>query len=143
MSLGMLAFSGSKEPSESPSSASLPESCPSTAHGEKIPTIGGRRPINSQYAGEVHPSGVEFTEQGFPDFSPYSVAEVEINGLTGDYATDEALANNAAGFDATPDDYVWHHVEDGTTMQLVPKEIHSAVRHTGGSAVIRNGGFDQ
>ncbi|MBX3432810.1 MAG: HNH endonuclease [Pirellulales bacterium] len=31
----------------------------------------------------------------------------------------------------------------GRTLQLVPQDIHSAVKHTGGAAVIRNGGrFD-
>jgi A nuclease of the HNH/ENDO VII superfamily with conserved WHH len=33
--------------------------------------------------------------------------------------------------------YVWHHVEDGETLMLIPKDLHNAVRHTGGSAVIR------
>jgi hypothetical protein len=108
----------------------------------EIPTINGRLPINSRYAGSVHPSGVEFTAQGFPNFGPHAVAEVELEGLTGEYRIDQGLANRAAGFEGTPDGYVWHHVEDGRTMQLVPKELHSAVRHTGGSAIIRNGGFD-
>jgi len=99
--------------------------------------------INSKYAGGVHPSGVPFTEQGFPDFSAHAVAEVEIEGLTGTYDKDAAMANRAAGFDGTPEGYVWHHVEDAKTMQLLPQEVHDAVRHTGGAAVIRNGGgFD-
>jgi len=29
-----------------------------------------------------------------------------------------------------------------TIMQLIPRDIHNATRHTGGSATIRNGGFD-
>jgi len=110
---------------------------------EEIPTIGGCLPINSSYAGPTHPSGVEFTCQGFPDFSPYSEAEVTLDGLTGNYAKDSAMANQAAGFEQTPEGYVWHHVEDGETMQLVPQDIHNAARHTGGAAIIRNGGFDQ
>jgi hypothetical protein len=52
------------------------------------------------------------------------------------------MANQAVGLSKTPTGYVWHHVEDGLTMQLVPQDIHNAARHTGGSAVIRNGGFD-
>lgn len=107
-----------------------------------IPTIGGRRPINSAYAGQVHPSGVRFTEQGFPDFSPYSEANARLTNLTGNYSKDAALANRAVGLHTTPRDYVWHHVEDGVTMQLIPRSVHNAVRHTGGAAVIRNGGFD-
>ena len=53
------------------------------------------------------------------------------------------MANQAVGLSSTPDGYVWHHVEDGKTMQLVPQDIHSQVGHTGGAAVIRNGGFDK
>lgn len=107
-----------------------------------IPTIGGRLPVNSKYAGKVHPSGVKFTEQGFPNFKPYSQAEVEISNLTGRYSIDSRLANAAMGYPSTPQGYLWHHVEDGVTMQLIPKAVHGSVRHTGGAAVIRNGGFD-
>jgi len=59
---------------------------------------------------------VQFTTEGFPDFSPYSQAEVQITGLTGNYAKDAAMANEAVGLDATPEGYVWHHVENGQTM---------------------------
>jgi hypothetical protein len=112
-----------------------------SSHG-KLPTIRGRPAINSKYAGRMHPSGIWFTERGFPDFRPVAVAEVEIPGLTGHYGIDAAMANRAVGLKSTPSGYVWHHVEDGLTMQLVPRPIHNAVRHTGGAAVIRNGGLD-
>ena len=108
-------------------------------------------PVNSRYAGKTYPleklpadlqikypNSVQFKPNGFPDYSPYSKAEVRIKGLTGDYTHDEAIANKATGLDETPKGYVWHHVEDGKTMQLVPKDLHAAVRHTGGAAVIRN-----
>ncbi|MDZ4150282.1 HNH endonuclease, partial [Methylicorpusculum sp.] len=107
-----------------------------------IPTINGRLPINSSYAGQIHPSGIPFTSQGFPDFSSVTKAEVQIQSLTGNYAKDSALANQAVGISQTPTGFVWHHVEDGLTMQLISQDIHNAVRHTGGAAVIRNGGFD-
>ena len=108
-----------------------------------IPKIGGRLPINSKYAGQIHPSGVRFTEQGFPDFGPYAKAEVKLSSLTGVYRADERLANAAVGLKKTPKGFVWHHVEDGVTLQLIPKSLNSSVKHTGGAAVIRNGGFDQ
>lgn len=117
------------------------DSAASHAIQSEIPTIGGRLPINSQFAGRVHPSGVEFTKQGFPNFGPHSVAEVEIKGLTGEIRVDSKLANDALGYPSTPDGFTWHHVEDGQTMQLVPQELHEATRHTGGAAVIRNGGI--
>ena len=31
-----------------------------TNNGAEIPTIGGRKPINSEWAGKTHPSGIEF-----------------------------------------------------------------------------------
>ena len=111
----------------------------------KIPTIGGRKPRNWRLAQglEPHPAGVWFTEQGFPNFRPFAKAEVELEGLTGNYDRDAALANQRAGFAETPQDHTWHHVEDMKTMQLIPTKLHKVVGHTGGMKVIRNGGFDR
>ena len=107
-----------------------------------IPTISGRNPINSKYAGQIHPSGVPFTKQGFPDFSKYVVKQVDIK-LTGSRTKDFALANKKFGFKETPKGYTWHHHENATTLQLIPKKIHDAVKHTGGQAIFKNGGkFD-
>ena len=103
----------------------------------KIQLVNGRKPINSKYAGKTHPSGIKFNEKGFPDFSGQARATVKIDDLTGKYSKDAALANKAAGFSRTPEGFVWHHVEDAKTMQLIPKEVHDSVRHTGGAAVIR------
>jgi filamentous hemagglutinin len=115
-----------------------------------VPLVNGRSPINSQYAGKnysaenfppdlqaKYPNGVNFNSKGFPDFSPYAKASLEVPGLTGDYKNDAALANTMAGLKATPDGYVWHHVEDANTMLLIPQDIHNAVRHTGGAAILR------
>jgi filamentous hemagglutinin len=63
--------------------------------------------------------------------------EAKVDDLTGNYARDAAAANRARGLSATPEGYVWHHVEDGETLILIPRDIHNAVRHTGGSAIIR------
>jgi RHS repeat-associated protein len=103
----------------------------------EIPLVNGRRPINHGYAGAEHPSGVPFTKQGFPDFSSRARAEYTSRRLTGSYRKDAAMANKARGLPRTPPGMVWHHVEDGRTMQLIPRDIHNAARHTGGAAVIR------
>ncbi len=109
----------------------------------QIPTIGGRLPINSKWAGKTHPSGIEFDIQGFPIFKPHAKAKVESDNLTGVYFKDEKLALEATGLNKTPEGYVWHHHQDAKTLYLVPKDLHDACRHTGGCAVIRNGGsFD-
>ncbi|MFS0737087.1 HNH endonuclease [Sphingomonas sp. 1P06PA] len=129
---------GSAKPATTPAAKPKPPPPPQS----QVPTINGRKPINSRYAGQTHPSGVRFNERGFPDFSPHSKASVQLKGLNGNYAHDAALANKAVGLKQTPAGYVWHHVEDGRTLQLIPRDIHNAVRHTGGSSVIKNGGFD-
>ena len=108
------------------------------------------RPINYTYVGKVfflkdpelsskYPEGVRFTERGFPDFSPYAKAEVNIR-MKGNLHSDYRAANRAIGIGgrAAPYGYRWHHHENRTTMQLVPTDLHEAVRHTGGEALIRH-----
>lgn len=125
---------------------------PPCPNAKGVSKINGRVPINSKYAGQPYPSiklspqsqakypdGVKFNAQGFPDFSQYAKAEVKLDDLTGDYRTDEALANEAVNLSKTPENYTWHHVEDGVNMQLVPTNLHQGVRHTGGSALITGG----
>lgn len=109
-----------------------------------IERIGGRRPINSDYRGRVYdgpawtselasryPDGVRFTDAGFPDFSPYARARIRLDGLTGIYDTDASVANRALGLRQTPPGLVWHHVEDGTTMILIPRDLHAASSASG------------
>ena len=33
-----------------------------------------------------------------------------------------------------PTTHVWHHNEELGVMELIPKDLHKAVRHTGGQA---------
>jgi A nuclease of the HNH/ENDO VII superfamily with conserved WHH len=85
---------------------------------------------------EKYPKGVRFTRDGYPVFTPYEIDRVRIANLTGDREIDADLANLARNRTETPAGYVWHHVEDGRTMELVPRDLHEAVRHTGGAADI-------
>jgi hypothetical protein len=66
---------------------------------------------------------------------------VRVKRLTGNDGIDQGLADEAAGFKKgeTPQGYVWHHVEDGKTMQLVPQYINNNTPHTGGAALLREG----
>lgn len=50
------------------------------------------------------------------------------NGLTGNFKTDANMANRWFNFESIPKGYTWHHVEDGRTLQLVPRDIHTAVK---------------
>ncbi len=123
----------------------------SDVNENKIKRVNGRTPINSRYAGtkyppeklpekirEKYPSSVNFKDNGYPDFSPYSIATIEVEGMNGVYVHDSQLANKFANLSETPPGYTWHHVENGTTMQLVPSDIHINVRHSGGASVIKN-----
>ena len=83
---------------------------------------------------EKYPNGVRYTRDGYPVFTPYEIDRVRISNLTGDRTDDADLANLATKRAETPAGYVWHHVEDGRTMELVPRDLHEAVRHTGGAA---------
>jgi hypothetical protein len=116
---------------------------------KRIEPIEGRLPDNWQMAGQVmrfegklgekYPDGVRFDENGFPDFSPYVGT---INGrrgavdidLTGSRKEDFRRCNQEFGLRTTPTGYRWHHHENAKTMQLVPRDLHEAVKHTGGCA---------
>jgi RHS repeat-associated protein len=81
----------------------------------------------------VHPkTGIPF-RNGFPDFSKVATQTVTIKQTGG--PADFAAANLAAGLSETPKGSTWHHVEDGTTMQLVPTDIHAKTGHSGGAAL--------
>jgi len=105
---------------------------------------------------------IKIKESGYPDFSPYSQKEVSINMVGGNI--DYIAANKKAFpeiFKKHPnmtkeqqkwvhkwadggiyDGYEWHHVEDLTTMQLVPNYINNPSKgglpHKGGSALLKD-----
>lgn len=33
--------------------------------------------------------------------------------------------------------YIWHHTEKNGKFQLIPYDLHDAIKHTGGTAVCR------
>ena len=74
---------------------------------------------------------ISFDSQGYPDFTPYAIAQVKVN-MKGNYTSDFTEANKAAGYKKTPAGYTWHHHQDGETMQLVPTDLHKRVFHYGG-----------
>lgn len=86
-----------------------------------------------------YPKGVRFTRAGYPIFTPYAIKRLTVEGLTGDRQHDRDLTNEAAKLPRTPRGYVWHHVEDGRTMELVPSYLHRKVSHTGGAVAIPEG----
>jgi hypothetical protein len=84
-------------------------------------------------------------KNGFPDYGPHSAGDVEIP-MKGNHTTDFTAADNAMREKLgnpnwkRPSDHTWHHKEDGVTMQLIPKNIHStgggaSTPHLGGAAM--------
>ncbi|MGQ2910779.1 HNH endonuclease [Aeromicrobium sp.] len=51
--------------------------------------------------------------------------------------TPRTAANDERKHPKTPTGTTWDHVEGGRTLQLVPRDMHRAVRHTSGVAVLQ------
>lgn len=130
-----------------------PQTGAPTHAGAHVRPVNGRRPLNYCFAGKTmtgsdlpasvrgkYPHGVPFNMLGFPDFSRYAVKKVNIGSFNNDdadfrAANDAAFgANNGFGSKAPPG-YRWHHTQYDGRLQLIPADIHDAVRHTGGAAV--------
>ena len=59
---------------------------------------------------------------------------MELDNITGDSTIDNRVANKAMGIKDLPKEYTWHHVEHSKKMIAIPRDLHEAIRHTGGSA---------
>ncbi|MCX2429253.1 PAAR-like protein [Pedobacter sp. GR22-10] len=72
---------------------------------------------------------------GSPDFGPHSRQSVNIGEQKGNYTTDysdaERLSNKKPP-KLDKEETVWHHHEDGKTMQEVDRTIHDRFTHQGG-----------
>jgi len=86
-----------------------------------------------QFQGNQNTRSVHYSGAGYPDFTPYAKAQVRIK-LTGNRGKDFVRANRAAGYSKTPEGYTWHHHQEAGLMELVPSDLHDAIRHTGGVA---------
>lgn len=125
------------------------QSCQGIAGADGKQDVQGRKPINSAYAGKVYPSknrkypkGVQFDSSGYPEFTPYAKVSVKIQ-MRGDHYWDYKAANIAAGFGDTPrppKGFTWHHHQDMMTMQLVPLDLHTEVKHSGGVEMVKRDG---
>lgn len=138
---------GLRKPDATPDSRLSPEE-----HQEKIDVqrgnaaevMGAERWSNSKYAGRVFevsedlrdrfPDGVQFSDEGFPQFDRYSAKTVVFEeGFRGPRKQDDfARANAVFGWKRVPEGMVWHHTEDGCSMVLIDRDLHDEVRHWGG-----------
>jgi hypothetical protein len=132
------------------------ESAEKLLEAAKVKPIAGRLPVNHRYAGKAMPAsklpkryrkkGCASPRTATPILGsmrkPCQTAsdrQVKIN-FSGNRTTDELAANKAAGYKPakTPEGNSWHHHQDGTTMMLVPRDLHRRVKHTGGFAHYRH-----
>ena len=90
--------------------------------------------------------GVPFNMMGFPDFSRYAIRTVNLPGGFISDSKDFSQANRIAfGNSNNYKDkgnmiidgkrYIWHHTEKNGKIQLIPYDLHDAIKHTGGTAV--------
>jgi hypothetical protein len=104
------------------------------------------------YAYEINDFVVLYNLNGYPDFSAYAIASVDIGPFTGSRTGDFKAANveiDRPDFgNEAPEGYTWHHVEathiEGTTMtdgggvmELVDEQVHSLFSHSGGVSTTR------
>lgn len=89
-------------------------------------------------------------ENGFPQYGDHAIASADIP-MKGNTTTDFTAARNAAEEqlrakfgdnwkNGWKQDYTWHHSENGTTMQLIPKSVHAtgdgaSTPHMGGASL--------
>ena len=113
--------------------------------------VSNKPEVNRHTGGEPVPFN-----NNYPDFSRWSQKDVQIPNMTGDNgpdfsAADQIFARDKGWLkkDGTPNasesfryrkknNLTWHHHEDGTTMQLVPRELHENIPHTGGASLVKN-----
>lgn len=86
---------------------------------------------------------------GMPDFSQYATETIDVPGMTGVHDTDmplihrtyaeaHELANQTAGRTALSNAGLTPHHAGGSTVHIVPTQLHANVRHNGGAAELRN-----
>ncbi|WP_299460874.1 HNH endonuclease [uncultured Microscilla sp.] len=126
----------------------------------EIRYVGSRAPRNAKkYAGKTFPlprslrrkygKGVKFSKKGFPDFEAVLKAKgikykkttitMSANSAQDIAAANKKVFNHSTNRPSEFKDYTWHHSEDGSSMILVPRDLHDYVKHTGGDAITRHG----
>lgn len=112
---------------------------------QKIESVTGGKPIDFK--------------EGYPNFSDYTYkakatdgslvdgkVEIQLSPI-GDRSKDfsearkvmaERMGVDSFHEDDLPGNWTWHHKEDGTTMELVPSELHNNVPHSGGVSMAKD-----
>jgi len=98
-------------------------------------TLGGK-PVVASNVEIPHMNG----SQG-PDGADFKAAAEEMRRSSGNKHWPGKSATDSQAGQSVPDGYTWHHKEDGVTMQLIPKEAHTGVSHTGGASIVTDPKF--
>ncbi len=97
----------------------------------------------------THGEGVAFAA-GYPNFEPWALATVRceagiLQGTSGDMRKADGLWACNMGCEVglarqlrKQRGMVWHHVEDGRTMHLLPNLLHANIPHAGGAVLLRH-----
>ena len=97
------------------------------------------KPVNSK--GISYPDFSEYAEE-IVDFDyPSKAARAADTCLNGNWTHDSKLADDRAGIDSAfreANSMTWNHNENMTSLELIPKDLHNAVAHSGGAALLRN-----
>jgi hypothetical protein len=82
-------------------------------------------------------ASMELNGISFEGFDEYIVpgGDVNIGMLRGSRAADFAAANELAGIDSLPPEYVWHHHPDFGRLVAIDRDIHELLRHWGGVSI--------
>jgi hypothetical protein len=118
---------------------------------DKFQKTGGNRGNEYKDFETKYANGVKFSDEGFPDFSPYTYTfddntkqmiitdPAELKKIYGNNFAKEC--DRLAGFgrdNPKPDGYTWHHHQDLGVMELVPTDVHAIYAHTGGKSLYGN-----
>lgn len=76
-------------------------------------------------------------EGHFPNFTPHARQQVDIPNMVGDCEADFRAANKMARLGRNLEDNTWHHHQNLTTMQEVPRELHARFTHYGARSIIK------
>lgn len=104
------------------------------------------KPPKPQSGAKVSSEYLRAVDEGVPlingqrDFSKFSKRNFEFRPgeLTGNVTKDKKILQDLYGI--TMDDFpgcTLHHAPDGRTLMMIPTDLHNAVRHTGGNALIQ------
>lgn len=98
-----------------------------------------------------YPNGVKFRSTGYPDFSQYVPFDkkgkpciVNVGKLQSSREKDFTIARDVLKNRGYTNEeikqlestHTWHHIENSTKLELVPRDLHDMVAHTGGRATM-------